>query len=282
MALYRAKADGRGSCRYFERAMDVCLQHRRRMEIDLRRALAAQEFVLYYQPLIDSKSRDITGFEALIRWNHPEKGLVAPGEFIPLAEEIGLIVPLGLWVIRQACHDAASWPEHISVAVNLSPVQFKTQTLLPSIMAALGTSGLSPSRLELEITESLLLTNSEATIANLHQLRALGVRIVMDDFGTGYSSLSYLRSFPFDKIKIDRSFIRDLGETPDCAAIIKAVTGLGTSLGIATTAEGVETEKQLEMLREQGCSQFQGYYFSKPKPYEEATKLIGSEKRAVA
>ena len=274
MALYRAKADGRGSCRYFEPAMDAQLQERRRLELDLRRALAEAEFELYYQPQIDTTYHRITGFEALLRWNHSERGVVSPADFIPLAEEIGLIIPLGEWVIHQACREAAGWPEEVKVAVNLSPAQFKSPALFDSIISALENSGLSPERLELEITESVLLHDCEATLALLHKLRDLGVRTAMDDFGTGYSSLSYLRSFPFDKIKIDRSFIRDLNESADSLAIVRAMASLGASLGMATTAEGVETKAQLDQIREQGCTEMQGYYFSSPRPASEVPGLL--------
>jgi len=282
MALYRAKSDGRSACRFFEPAMDIRLQERRRLELDLRRALVAHEFTLHYQPLVDAVTETIAGFEALLRWNHPETGMVSPLEFIPLAEEIGLIVPLGEWVLRKACADAMNWPSNIKIAVNLSPAQFKQETLAHTVASALATSGLAPARLELEITESVLLTNSETTMACLHHLRSLGVRIVMDDFGTGYSSLSYLRSFPFDKIKIDRSFVSELGATNDCAAIVKAIAGLGVSLGIETTAEGVETEEQLKGLRAHGCTELQGYYFSRPRPLSEATELLRPKIVAVA
>ena len=274
MALYRAKADGRGSCRYFEPAMDAFLQERRRLELDLRRAIAHMEFQLYYQPLVSTFNSRITGFEALLRWNHPERGLIPPADFIPLAEEIGLIIPLGEWVIHEACREAAGWADDVKVAVNLSPVQFKSATLYQSITSAIAASGLAPCRLELEITESVLLHDGEATLNLLHRLRSLGVRIAMDDFGTGYSSLSYLRSFPFDKIKIDRSFISDLGEGGDSLAIVRAVASLGASLGMATTAEGVETEAQLDQIRDQGCTEMQGYYFSSPRPAGEIPGLL--------
>jgi EAL domain-containing protein (putative c-di-GMP-specific phosphodiesterase class I) len=254
--------------------MDALLRERRRLELDLRRALVDSEFQLYYQPLVETLSNRITGFEALLRWNHPERGLVSPADFIPLAEEIGLIIPLGEWVLHEACREAAGWPDEIKVAVNLSPAQFKSPTLFHSITSAIKTSGLSPFRLELEITESVLLHDGDATLALLHQLRSLGVRIAMDDFGTGYSSLSYLRSFPFDKIKIDRSFIRDLGESTDSLAIVRAVASLGASLGMATTAEGVETEAQLDQIRNQGCTEMQGYYFSLPRPADEVPGLL--------
>ncbi len=219
----------------------------------------------------------VTGFEALLRWRHPERGMVSPGAFIPLAEEIGLIVPLGEWVLRQACAEAATWPEDVKVAVNLSPVQFKSRDLVPAVLNALAASGLAPERLELEITESVLLQDNDATLATLHRLRDLGLRISMDDFGTGYSSLSYLRSFPFDKIKIDRSFVRDLSESEDSLAIVRAVAGLGSSLGMATTAEGVETEAQLDRLRAAGCTEVQGYLFSPPRPAAEVAEVLARQ-----
>jgi diguanylate cyclase (GGDEF)-like protein len=274
MALYRAKADGRSTYRFFETQMDAQLQARRVLELDLRQALAQGEFDLFYQPLLSAQSEEITSCEALLRWRHPERGMISPADFIPLAEEIGLIVPIGEWVLSQACTEAASWPVGISLAVNLSPAQFKSRTLVQTVVNALARSGLDARRLELEITESVLLADNEATIATLHQLRDLGVRISMDDFGTGYSSLSYLRSFPFDKIKIDRSFVRDLSAHGDCAAIIKAVTGLGRGLGMTTTAEGVETREQLEQIRQEGCNEVQGFLFSAPKPAVEIREFI--------
>jgi EAL domain-containing protein (putative c-di-GMP-specific phosphodiesterase class I) len=213
-------------------------------------------------------------FEALVRWNHSLRGMIAPMNFIPLAEETGLIIPLGDWVLRQACIDAAGWSQGITVAVNLSPVQFKNPNLVSSVKAALQASGLPAERLELEITESVLLQNSETTLAVLHELRGFGVRISLDDFGTGYSSLSYLRSFPFDKIKIDRSFISELATRDDSMAIVRAVTGLGKSLGIVTTAEGVETDAQFDLLRREGCTQAQGYLFSPPRPAAEVEKML--------
>jgi EAL domain-containing protein (putative c-di-GMP-specific phosphodiesterase class I) len=244
------------------------------LELDLRKALAAGEFELYYQPLIELHTNQVTGFEALVRWNHPKRGLVPPADFIPLAEEIGLIVPLGEWVLKEACVQAMSWPGELSVAVNLSPAQFRSRTLVLSVISALGSSGLTASRLELEITETVLLQDTAATLQALHQMRELGVRIAMDDFGTGYSSLSYLRSFPFDKIKIDRSFVGELGQDNDGLAIVRAVTGLGISLGMTTTAEGVETTEQLELLRAEGCSEVQGYLFSPPRPASEIPALL--------
>ncbi|MDA9503607.1 diguanylate cyclase [Bradyrhizobium sp. CCBAU 11386] len=274
LALYRAKADGRGTYRFFETGMDARAQARRLLEMDLRAALQRDEFQLYYQPIRDVASGRVVAFEALLRWNHPQRGLIAPINFIPLAEETGLIVQLGEFVLRSACTDAATWPDDIDVAVNLSPVQFKNPNLIASVTAALTASGLAARRLELEITESVLLQNSEATLTTLHELRAMGVRISLDDFGTGYSSLSYLRSFPFDKIKIDRSFVSELATREDSMAIIRAVTGLGRSLGIVTTAEGVENDAQLELLRREGCTQAQGYLFSKPRPASDVALML--------
>lgn len=266
MALYRAKADGGGAHRFFEMEMDRQAQARRALEADLRRAMICGEFELHYQPLVNLAAGRITSFEALLRWHHPERGMVSPEEFIPVAEDIGLIVPIGEWVLRTACSDAATWPADIKVAVNLSPAQFKSRNLVPAVMTALGHSGLSADRLEIEITESVLLAETDANLQTLHQLRGLGVRISMDDFGTGYSSLSYLRSFPFDKIKIDRSFIRDLPDRADCVAIVRAISGMAQSLSIATTAEGVETTEQLDRLRMEGCTEVQGFLFSPARP----------------
>ena len=274
LALYRAKAEGRATFRFFEPDMDARIQARRALEVDLRRAMQAGEFSLAYQPQIGLAANDLTGMEALLRWTHAERGTVPPSEFIPLAEEMGLIVPLGEWVLREACKEAARWPDTIKVAVNLSPVQFRNRGLVTTVTQALAAARLSPHRLELEITEAVLLQNDEMTVAMLHQLRALGVRISMDDFGTGYSSLSYLRSFPFDKIKIDRSFIKDIDRNRDSAAIIKAIASLGASLGIETTAEGVETEEQLDIVRRAGCTAMQGYLVSKPRPPAELGDLI--------
>jgi EAL domain-containing protein (putative c-di-GMP-specific phosphodiesterase class I) len=244
----------------------------------LRKALGANEFEVYYQPLVTLETGVICGFEALLRWHHPLRGMVAPAEFIPLAEETGLIVPIGEWVLRQACAEAAAWPDDLKVAVNLSPVQFKKGNLPQLVLATLASTGLPAARLELEITESIFLANSETNLATLRRLRALGVGISMDDFGTGYSGLSYLRAFPFDKIKIDRSFISELGESTDCMAIIKAITNLGSSLGIPTLAEGAETEKQFAQLREAGCTEMQGYSFSRPVPAREIAGLLSSRR----
>jgi diguanylate cyclase (GGDEF)-like protein len=280
MALYRAKANGRGTYHFFQPEMDAQMQARHALEIDLRKAMLAGEFEVHYQPILNVGDGRIAGFEALVRWNHPQRGLISPAEFIPIAEEIGLIVPLGEWVLRQACRDAATWPADLTIAVNLSAVQFRTQTLALSVISALNESRLSARRLELEITETVLLQQNRAVLDTLHQIRSLGVRISMDDFGTGYSSLSYLRSFPFDKIKIDRSFIQELGKGKgdDCTAIIRAVTRLGGNLGMTTIAEGVETEEQLEILRAEGCTQVQGHLFSPPKPAAEIKTLLRSFK----
>jgi diguanylate cyclase (GGDEF)-like protein len=276
MALYRAKSDGHGLYRFFEPEMDARMQARRKLEIDLRKAIANGEFELFYQPLVDMKTEYVTGFEALIRWHHPERGMIPPLDFIPIAEETGLIVPMGDWVLRQACAEAATWPSNVKIAVNLSPVQFKNKILLTSVISALAASGLSPNRLELEITESVLLQDSGATLAILHELRGLGVRISMDDFGTGYSSLSYLRKFPFDKIKIDQSFIFDMSDHDDSLAIVRAVIAMGSGLGIATTAEGVETAEQFKQLKFEGCTEVQGYLFSPPRPAAEVKGLLAS------
>jgi EAL domain-containing protein (putative c-di-GMP-specific phosphodiesterase class I) len=237
------------------------------------------EFELHYQPIVSIATQEVTGFEALLRWRHPERGLVSPASFIPLAEEVGLIVPIGEWVLRQACGDAASWPDDITVAVNLSPAQFKSARLAETVMLSLASSGLQPHRLELEITEGVLLVEHETTLAVLHQLRSLGVRIAMDDFGTGYSSLSYLRSFPFDKIKIDRTFIQGMAQDDSSSAIVRAVVGLSSRLGMTTTAEGVETAAQLDEVRAEGCTEVQGFYFSAAKPASELPLLIKAVKQ---
>jgi diguanylate cyclase (GGDEF)-like protein len=272
LALYRAKSEGRGTFRFFEHAMDEAMQARRSLEMDLRRALGEQQLEVHYQPLVQIGG--IAGFEALLRWRHPDRGLVSPGVFIPVAEEIGLIGPIGAWVITRACTDAAAWPGAIRVAVNLSPAQFLNRSLARDVAEALAVSGLSPKRLELEITESVLLQDDVAVFETLHALRALGVRIAMDDFGTGYSSLSYLRRFPFDKIKIDQSFVKGMQDNPDCRTIVRAVIGLGKALGMAVNAEGVETAEQLTTLRAEGCGEIQGYLFSKPRPVADVAGLL--------
>jgi len=265
-ALYRAKADGRGTFRFFESEMDAELQARRALEIDLRKAMVKDELYLVFQPQVDLQANRILGFEALLRWRHPVRGSISPGEFIPIAEDIGLIASLSDWIINEACKTAVTWPGNIKVAVNISPLQFRNRTLLPCVRKALTRTGLEPSRLELELTESALLEENEATVAALHELRELGVRIALDDFGTGYSSLSYLRSFPFDKIKIDQSFVRELSTRPDCMVIIQSVVSLGRGLGMSITAEGVETEEQLTQIQAAGCTEAQGFLLGHPKP----------------
>jgi diguanylate cyclase (GGDEF)-like protein len=274
MALYRAKAEGRGTYRFFEPDMDACIKARRTLENELRKGLVEGEFILHYQPILSLTNNRISCCEALVRWQHPERGIIAPGNFIPVTEEIGLIVPLGDWVLRKACADAATWPDDVKVAVNLSPIQVANANLVPTIIGALASSGLPASRLELEITESVMMQNTDATLATLHRLRELGVKISMDDFGTGFSALSYLRRFPFDKLKIDRCFIRDLSPDDDALAIVRAVTSMAKSLGMITTAEGVETSAQLDQVRMLGCSEVQGFFISRPQPIERIARLI--------
>ena len=274
IALYRAKADGRGLCRFFKPEMDARVQARRALESDLREALAKGELDVFYQPVVRISTGEVTGVEALVRWRHPTRGTVSPAEFIPIAEETGLIIPLGEWVLRQACAEVASWPREVRVAVNFSPVQFKRGSVPEIVRAALARSGLSPGRLEVEITETTLLQESAKTLATLNELRAMGVRVSMDDFGTGYSSLGYLRKYPFDKIKIDQSFVQELSHTAESQAIVRAVTGLGLTLGMGVTAEGVETEDQRALLQAAGCEEAQGFLFSQPVPAEEMRKLL--------
>ncbi|MYZ48949.1 EAL domain-containing protein [Propylenella binzhouense] len=273
-ALYRAKADGRGAHRLFEPGMDETLQHRRALERDLRNAVAHGGFEVHYQPIINLATEAISGFEALLRWNRPGYGEVPPGAFIPVAEETGLIEPLGRWVLHQACREAAQWPDGIRVAVNLSPVQFAGANLVDEVRAALAEARLAPGRLELEITETVLLQDGPSTLAKLNDLRQLGVRIAIDDFGAGDSSLAHLRRFPFDRIKIDRSFISELPESGDCAAIVRAMTDLGGNLGMPTTAEGVESRAQLDHLKLQGCSEAQGFLFSRATPARDVPGLL--------
>jgi len=265
IALYQAKGNGRDTFCFFENVMNEQIQARRAIEVDLREALGRGEFEVFYQPLFNLQTQLVSAFEALLRWRHPDRGLISPAEFIPLAEELGLIAPIGEWVTAQACRDAVTWPEHVKVAVNLSPVQFRNSGLVESVRRALESSGLPAHRLELEITESALLQDSEAVLATLHELRVLGLRTALDDFGTGYSSLSYLRSFPFDKLKIDQSFVREMAYRPDCLAIVTSVLGLARELGMATTAEGVETDEQLAQLRRVGCTEVQGFLFDRPR-----------------
>ena len=274
LAMYAAKSEGRGTYRMFDPQMDAAVQTRRSMERDMRTAIAQGGFNLNYQPLVNLQSKKVTAFEALLRWSHPERGAVPPSVFIPVAEEMGLIVQMGEWALRQACADAVQWPDGIHVSVNLSPLQFSKGNLVSTVMSALAFSGLAPSRLELEITESVLLEKTERNVAILNQLREMGVRISMDDFGTGYSSIGYLRSFPFDKIKIDQSFVRDLLVDEGSLAIVRAIAGLGVSFGITTTAEGVETEEQMRCLNLEGCIEVQGFLYSKPVPAEEISGLL--------
>jgi diguanylate cyclase (GGDEF)-like protein len=276
LALYRCKADHGNVYRFFEAQMDARMRERRALELDLRKALMNGEFALNYQPIVNLKTGRVTACEALIRWHQPERGLVPPLDFIPIAEETGLIVPIGEWVLERACTDAVKWPDEIAVAVNVSPVQFKTGDFVQVVTSALEKSRMPARRLELEITELVLMHDSNAALALLHKLKNLGVSIAMDDFGTGYSSLGYLRSFPFDRIKIDQSFIRDLSLSKESLAILRAVVGLGSSLNIVTTAEGVETQDQLEILRTEGCADVQGYFFSPPKGAAEIKSLLGS------
>jgi diguanylate cyclase (GGDEF)-like protein len=274
LALYRAKSVGRGAYHFFESGMDAALQERRALEIGLRQAIANREFRLVFQPMFNLAERRICCLEALIRWDHPERGTIAPSEFIPVAEETGLIVPIGEWVLVEACRLAATWPRHVHLAVNLSTVQFRSPNLFNHVKTALTVAGLDPSRLEVEVTESLMLSDVETTVSTLHRLRAIGIRISMDDFGTGYSSLSYLRSFPFDKIKIDQTFVRDLSVKEDSRAIVNAVIGLGRSLGMATTVEGIETVDQLDLVRRQGCTEVQGFLLSPPLSAGSVAKLF--------
>jgi diguanylate cyclase (GGDEF)-like protein len=285
LGLYRSKADGGSTYRFFESQTDAGARAYRPLELDLRKALGNEEFSLDYQPIVEVKSGRIKACEALLRWHHPERGSVPPLEFIPIAERTGLIVPVGEWVLRRACAEAAHWPGAITVAVNVSPAQFRNANFMGVVADALERSGLPAGRLELEITELVLMHDDNAVLPLLRQLKDLGVSIVMDDFGSGYSSLGYLRSFPFDKIKIDQSFTRDLPESKDSLAIVRAVIGLARSLGIVTTAEGVETQKQLDILRAEGCIQAQGFFFSVPKSSEEIRGLLASfgvQARAVA
>lgn len=274
LALYRAKHEGKSTYHFFEPALDEVARQRRQLEIDLRAAIKEGQFALAFQPLYSLAEERLTGFEALIRWDHPTRGRISPLAFITLAEETGLIVPIGEWVLREACHQAMTWPDDVSVAVNVSPRQFASSGIAATVLSALSASGLSPQRLELEITESIFIGDVEATLATLHSLRSLGVRIALDDFGTGYSSLSYLRSFPFDKVKIDKSFVEDLGTSSSGHAVIRAITALADALGMETLAEGVEDVAQFEVLAREGCQHIQGYLFSKPVPAADVLDLL--------
>ncbi len=282
LALYRVKSEGRNNWCFYQPEMDEKLLQRLEMEQDLKAAMERGEFELYFQPLLDLTTSEVVSFEALLRWKHPKRGFVSPGEFIPVAEECGLIGPIGEWVLRTACAKAAAWPQPWSLAVNISPLQFRYKSLTSLVKSALRTSGLKPQRLELEITETVILGNEKHNITVLNDIRNLGVRIAMDDFGTGYSSLSYLRAFPFDKIKIDQSFVRDLPQDENALSIIRAITGLAQSLGVRITAEGVETEAQLKALRDLDCHQAQGYLIGRPAPSIEAYCAAGTASRAIA
>ena len=273
IALYRAKDDGRGRHMHFAPGMDSAMRDRRELEIAMRRALALKEFELHYQPQFELDSTTVTGFEALVRWRRPERGLVSPADFVPVAEQTGLIVPLGEWVLNEACRTAMTWPRAATVSVNVSPVQFETD-LVASVKAALAGSGLPAGRLVIEITESVLMRDDETTVAILRELKSLGVRIAMDDFGTGYSSLSYLRTFPFDVVKIDQSFVRGDGDPERLAAIVRAVSDLGRSIGMAITAEGVETMGQLEAIHRSGCGTAQGFLIGRPVPSEAVVQFL--------
>ncbi|WP_433996029.1 putative bifunctional diguanylate cyclase/phosphodiesterase [Bradyrhizobium tropiciagri] len=278
LALYGAKSDGRRTYRFFEAGMDARAKARRSLELELRQAIVDGNFELHYQPLLHLEDGRVSCCEALLRWRHPERGTISPADFIPVAEDTGLINDLGHWVLNTACREAVKWPDHIHVAVNVSPIQFKSQTLALNVAAALAASGLAPSRLELEITEAVLIRDDEAALDILHQLRDLGVRIALDDFGTGYSSLSYLQRFPFDKIKIDRAFIKDLAGTGASSTIVQAVVNIAAASDMTTTAEGVETEQQRNLLRILGCTEMQGYLFSRPVPDVEIRTLLSSHR----
>jgi predicted signal transduction protein with EAL and GGDEF domain len=282
LAMYAAKSAGRRTYRFFEPEMDARVRARRILEMDLRQAISDGAFEVHYQPCISLQDNKITGCEALLRWRHSERGMISPAEFIPIAEETGLINQLGEWVLTTACAEATTWPDHIKLAVNVSPVQFKSGTLALKIVAALAASGLPASRLELEITEAVLIRDDEAALAILHQLRAIGVGIALDDFGTGYSSLSYLQRFPFDKIKIDRCFVNDIAEPDGSSCIVQAVVNIAAARQMTTTAEGVETQQQRELLRALGCAEMQGYLFSPAKPAAEIRQLFHREQSAGA
>ena len=278
LALYGAKGDGRRTYRFFETGMDRRARARRSLELELRQAISDGSLEPHYQPVVNIEDGQISCCEALLRWRHPERGMISPAEFIPIAEDSGLINQLGLWVLNTACAEAATWPDHVRVAVNVSPVQFRSQSLALNVAAALAACGLPASRLELEITEAVLIRDDEAALDMLHQLRKLGVRIALDDFGTGYSSLSYLQRFPFDKIKIDRSFIRDLAGPGASSSIVQAVVNIAAASDMTTTAEGVETEQQRNLLYILGCTEMQGYLFSPAIPAADVRRLLLSHR----
>ncbi|MGA1834319.1 putative bifunctional diguanylate cyclase/phosphodiesterase [Rhizobium wenxiniae] len=280
MALKQAKAEGGNQAVVFTTQMQQAVYRKRMLETELRKALALREFSLVYQPQFQVHGRSLIGFEALLRWNHPEQGPISPAEFIPLAEELGLIVPIGEWVLKTACRKAASWPEEISISVNISPLQFRSPAIVSTVSAALDSSGLDPNRLDLEVTEGAVLMNSSSVMNTFSQLKAIGVRFSMDDFGTGYSSLSYLQKFPFDKIKIDQSFVRSIAASPDSLSIIRAICALGKTLGLTTIAEGVETEEQFAQIQKKGCQQVQGYLTGKPLSAELADQIVAASSRS--
>jgi predicted signal transduction protein with EAL and GGDEF domain len=280
-ALYRAKTAGRGKTRFFEVEMDNRLRERRSIQLELGSAIVRNEFRLFYQPQAKIDGT-ITGFEALVRWSNPQRGMVSPGTFIPVAEDSGLIVQIGEWVLREACREAASWPQPLQIAVNLSPIQFRHGDLVGLVHSVLLDTGLAPARLELEITEGVLVEDFARGVSILRRLKTLGVRIAMDDFGTGYSSLSYLQSFPFDKIKIDQSFISNVKSNPQSAAIVRAVIGLAHGLSLPVLAEGVETTAQLDFLAAESCDEVQGYLLGRPHPIVEYSGLIGRSETAEA
>jgi len=281
IALYAVKTGGRGNWRFFAPAMEAQAQARNALEQDLRHALPAGDLDVVYQPTIDLDSNEISGLEALLRWNHPRRGLIMPAEFIPVAEDTGLISDIGEWVLNTACAEAAKWPASVRIAVNLSPVQFKDHGLVDTVKTALAASGLAAGRLELEITETVVLQENEPNRVTLQEMRALGVTIALDDFGIGYSSLSYLRAFPFSKIKIDQSFVRELGENSESAPIVRTIADLGRSLGVPTIAEGVETPAQLRLVRAAGCKEAQGFLFGRPVPAADVPAMI-ARRKAVA
>ena len=276
LALYRAKAEGKSAFRYFERSMSEAAHIRHQLELELRQAIKQNQFVIHYQPLVRLADKQIVGFEALLRWQHPIRGLVAPADFVPCAEETGLIISIGQWVLEAACAEAATWPTEIQLAVNISSVQVKNCGLVQAVRSALEMTGLSAQRLNLEITESILLSNSDSNLAVLLQLRQLGIALSMDDFGTGYSSLSYLRQFPFDTVKIDRSFVSGVCESGGGEAVVRAIVGISDSVGMVTVAEGVESEAQLIALRSLGCTLAQGFYFSPPRTAKEVPLLLNT------
>ena len=281
LAMYAAKAAGRRTHRFFEPSMERQANLRRELEADLRTALAEGGFELHYQPLVDLVSDEITGCEALLRWRHPVRGMISPADFIPVAEETGLIEEIGQWVLRTACAEAAAWPVHVRIAVNVSPIQFKSEALSLKVASALAETGLDPRRLELEITEAVLIADDDAALAALNQLRALGIHIALDDFGTGYSSLQYLQRFPFDKIKIDRSFVKEVTRNSSSASIIRAVVSIAADRDMTTTAEGVETEQQRDTVQMLGCTQMQGYLFSRPRPAHEIRAMLAPSEAAI-